>query len=47
MLAAAEIYRRIPGHLPVLCAKLHHDSSSPCPFHCGYCRHPDAIPEYR
>lgn len=47
MLAAAEIYRRLPGHLPILCAKLHHDASSPCPFHCGFCRHPAAVPENR
>jgi aquaporin Z len=39
MLAAAEIYRRLPGHRPVFCAKLHHDDASACPFRCGYCRH--------
>ena len=40
MLGAAEIYRRIPGHLPVLCGKLCHDHALPCPFDCGYCLHP-------
>lgn len=39
MLGAAELYRRLPGHLPVLCAKLMHDADAPCPFRCGYCRH--------
>ncbi|MEO8275322.1 MAG: aquaporin [Thermoanaerobaculia bacterium] len=39
MLGAAELYRRWPGIRPVLCAKLHHDDSSPCPFRCGFCRH--------
>ena len=47
MLAAAEIYRRLPGHLPIFCAKLYHDASSPCPFHCGFCLHPADVPENR
>ncbi len=42
MLLAAEIYCRLPGHLPVSCAKLHHDDATPCPFRCGYCRHETA-----
>lgn len=37
MLGAAELYRRLPGHWPVLCAKLHHDETTPCPFRCGWC----------
>lgn len=38
MLAASAIYRAaiVPLGRKVYCAKLHHDSTSPCPFRCGY-----------
>jgi aquaporin Z len=36
MLAAAEIYRRVPGARPVLCAKLHHTLRFRCIFRCGH-----------
>jgi aquaporin Z len=36
MLLAAECYVRAPRAHRVLCAKLHHDTSSRCIFRCGY-----------
>lgn len=36
MLAAVEVYRRVPGSHRVLCAKLHHDNHERCIFACGY-----------
>jgi aquaporin Z len=37
MSLAAMIYRRLPGHHTVVCAKLHHPrADQPCIFHCGY-----------
>lgn len=33
---AAELYVRIKGRRSVRCAKLHHDNSQRCIFHCGY-----------
>ncbi len=38
MLLAAEICVRLRGASSVLCAKLHHPSSQPCIFNCGYAR---------
>jgi aquaporin Z len=35
MLAAAEVYRRVPG-VQVFCAKLHHDNDTRCIFRCRY-----------
>ena len=39
MMTAAETYLRIYGIESVLCAKLHPDSSSPCPFLCQFPLH--------
>ena len=36
MLAAAELYRRLPGARRVFCAKLHHDNDKRCIFRCYY-----------
>jgi len=36
MLAAAEVYVRLPGAREVWCAKLHHDNDKRCIFRCGY-----------
>ncbi len=36
MLLAAEAYVRSPGATHVRCAKLHHPSSGPCIFRCGF-----------
>lgn len=36
MLAAVELYHRVPGSHRVLCAKLHHDNHERCIFACGY-----------
>jgi aquaporin Z len=36
MLAAAELYVRRNGVRRVICAKLHHQGSQRCIFHCGY-----------
>jgi len=36
MLAAAEVYVRLPGARDVWCAKLHHDNDKRCIFRCGY-----------
>ena len=36
MLAAAELYRRLPGARRVFCAKLHHDNDKRCIFRCHY-----------
>lgn len=36
MLLAAEFYLRIKGVHGVICAKLHHQNSKRCIFHCGY-----------
>jgi aquaporin Z len=38
MLAAAALYRAalVPLGRKVYCAKLYHDSDSPCPFRCGF-----------
>lgn len=36
MLAAAEAFRFFRGRAAVRCAKLVHDPSQPCIFHCGY-----------
>ena len=36
MLAAAELYRRLPGAPQILCAKLHHDTVTRCIFRCDY-----------
>jgi aquaporin Z len=39
MLCAAELYPRISSDARVLCAKLHPDPTSPCPFVCTYPGH--------
>ena len=39
MFCAAELYSRINGDAPVLCAKLHPDPALPCPFLCSYPGH--------
>lgn len=39
MLAAAEIFRAVRGHLAVRCAKLRHTDHHRCIFRCGYCQH--------
>ena len=36
MLAAAELYRRLPGAPQIFCAKLHHDNDKRCIFRCHY-----------
>jgi len=36
MLAAAEVYLRLPGAREVWCAKLHHDNDKRCIFRCQY-----------
>jgi len=36
MLAAAEVYLRLPGARDVFCAKLHHDNDKRCIFRCRY-----------
>ena len=36
MLLAAEVYIRRHGHDRILCAKLHHENSERCIFHCNY-----------
>ena len=36
MLAAAEVYLRLPGAREVWCAKLHHDNEKRCIFRCRY-----------
>ncbi len=38
MLAAAELYRRLPGAPQIFCAKLHHDNDKRCIFRCQYPR---------
>lgn len=38
MLAASEVYLRLPGRQHVYCAKLHHCNDKPCIFKCGYHR---------
>lgn len=39
MLFSAEVYVRTNGQDRILCAKLHPDSSVPCPFHCNFPGH--------
>jgi aquaporin Z len=39
MFCAAEIYTRVNGGAPVLCAKLHLDPAFPCPFVCNFPGH--------
>jgi aquaporin Z len=36
MLAAAELFLRVRGGVPPICAKLHHANDKRCIFHCGY-----------
>src|SRR5206468_10872275 len=36
MLAAAEVYLRLPGAREVWCAKLHHENDKRCIFRCHY-----------
>jgi aquaporin Z len=36
MMAAAEVFLRVRGGVPPLCAKLHHANDKRCIFHCGY-----------
>src|SRR5207245_9607491 len=38
MLAAAEVYLRLPGAREVWCAKLHHDNEKRCIFRCQWRR---------
>jgi aquaporin Z len=36
MLLAAELYLRLRGRDRILCAKLHHENTERCIFHCNY-----------